>query len=497
MHPALLIDEILKIILELCAEWHPRDYNWTLYQVALSCKAWKDPALDELWRRLPDVTPLIRLLPEHCPYIRIRTLRDVDLTTFHSYASRVRHIKHNQAVIIFSAFRGLLALPRLAAVQFHYGGCDTASNWKATNATRTVDIVSLFRRQRDSTDRRSAALADYLNELKFCGGNLETLRIRGSLMTEPLNRAVESLETLTTLVLHVGNTLTAHTLAAIVALPHLQDLDLHASHIDADELLAACASCDGRSFFPTLSRLRIRAEPVLLQTLLLQILPAGVLRSLHMDVISPAGPQSLRPVFNVLTQYVVPSLEELVIEDFTSAEDIDDISSILAGEYWFSMGLLRPLGKLRGLRHFTITALFPPDLCDDELAELCSWWPHLEALDLGALECPASLPGSWTARMTPSALLALARQCRRLRRAALPMDVSSCDAFLRLPDLADGRLGATSPHALRSLCIGMLPQAPASAAAFARFVHALFPSLVEIESALSGQTLQLDNGAVL
>ncbi|KAH9920809.1 hypothetical protein B0H21DRAFT_844415, partial [Amylocystis lapponica] len=148
------------------------------------------------------------------------------------------------------------------------------------------------------------------------------------------------------------------------------DVDLHASHINADELLAAYASCDGRSFFPTLTRLCIRAEPVLLRTLLLQILPVGVLRLLHMDVISPAGPQSLRPVFSALTQYVVPSLKELVIEDFTSAEDIDDISSILAGEYWFSMSLLRPLGKLRSLRRFTITVLVPPDLCDDELVPL-------------------------------------------------------------------------------------------------------------------------------
>lgn len=62
MHQALLIDEILQIILEFCAEWGWHDYRWTLYQLSQCCSAWKDPALDRLWCRLDGERPLVRLL---------------------------------------------------------------------------------------------------------------------------------------------------------------------------------------------------------------------------------------------------------------------------------------------------------------------------------------------------------------------------------------------------------------------------------------------------
>ena len=63
MHSALLIDEVLEDILEQCADWSGTDYRWTLCQLARSCKAWKDPALDRLWKRLDGVEPLARLAP--------------------------------------------------------------------------------------------------------------------------------------------------------------------------------------------------------------------------------------------------------------------------------------------------------------------------------------------------------------------------------------------------------------------------------------------------
>ena len=66
MHPALLIDEILQVILELCADWHPREYRAALSCLARCCKAWRDPALDRLWSDLTSVTPLLQLLPPEC-----------------------------------------------------------------------------------------------------------------------------------------------------------------------------------------------------------------------------------------------------------------------------------------------------------------------------------------------------------------------------------------------------------------------------------------------
>lgn len=61
MHSALIIDEVLEAMLEHCADWSGADYRWTLCQLARCCKAWKDPALDRLWKRLDAVEPLNRL----------------------------------------------------------------------------------------------------------------------------------------------------------------------------------------------------------------------------------------------------------------------------------------------------------------------------------------------------------------------------------------------------------------------------------------------------
>ena len=59
MHPALLIDEVLRNVFDICSE----QGLYTLSRAARCCKAWKDPALDFIWVRLPSAEPLLRLLP--------------------------------------------------------------------------------------------------------------------------------------------------------------------------------------------------------------------------------------------------------------------------------------------------------------------------------------------------------------------------------------------------------------------------------------------------
>ncbi|KAH0836717.1 hypothetical protein J3R83DRAFT_8446, partial [Lanmaoa asiatica] len=59
MHSALLIDEILQLIFEVILN----DGKTPLCRAARCCQAWKDPALDRIWRRLPSAVPLLSLLP--------------------------------------------------------------------------------------------------------------------------------------------------------------------------------------------------------------------------------------------------------------------------------------------------------------------------------------------------------------------------------------------------------------------------------------------------
>lgn len=58
MHPALLIDELLRQILLFVD-----DDRKSLLASARTCKAWKDPALDYIWAHLASFGPLLLLLP--------------------------------------------------------------------------------------------------------------------------------------------------------------------------------------------------------------------------------------------------------------------------------------------------------------------------------------------------------------------------------------------------------------------------------------------------
>ena len=64
MHQVLLIDEILEVLLDQCAEWSSLDYRLALCQIARTCQAWKDPATDRLWSRLENTRPILRLLAQ-------------------------------------------------------------------------------------------------------------------------------------------------------------------------------------------------------------------------------------------------------------------------------------------------------------------------------------------------------------------------------------------------------------------------------------------------
>lgn len=57
----LAIDEIVRNILCLTGESSTR--RKTAYNVALTCKALLDPGLDELWRVLLSLQPLLSLVP--------------------------------------------------------------------------------------------------------------------------------------------------------------------------------------------------------------------------------------------------------------------------------------------------------------------------------------------------------------------------------------------------------------------------------------------------
>ncbi|GJF00136.1 F-box protein [Phanerochaete sordida] len=94
MHPCLIIDEILQNILG-------RVDDKALYSVSLVCRAFLDPANDELWADLPGLSPLIKCLPrellgasrdyEKCLTV-VRPPLPSELYRFDHYARRVKYL---------------------------------------------------------------------------------------------------------------------------------------------------------------------------------------------------------------------------------------------------------------------------------------------------------------------------------------------------------------------------------------------------------------------
>ena len=84
MHPTrvLYVEEILNEIFsqlrfQSLGDRLPR---WEVAALARTCRAFKEPALDILWEVLPDLTPLVRCLPEASSVdsIGVRSFKHLD-----------------------------------------------------------------------------------------------------------------------------------------------------------------------------------------------------------------------------------------------------------------------------------------------------------------------------------------------------------------------------------------------------------------------------------
>lgn len=97
MHRALFIDEILYAIFrqrgpQLPSEYHSeqRLSGTDLVALARTCRVFKEPALDVLWRELNDSTALVRCLPDICclkgsdPTYSVRHLLSIGVATHHT-----------------------------------------------------------------------------------------------------------------------------------------------------------------------------------------------------------------------------------------------------------------------------------------------------------------------------------------------------------------------------------------------------------------------------
>ncbi len=144
---------------------------------------------------------------------------------------------------------------------------------------------------------------------------------------DSLNESVVALASLQSLTIPLNFFLAPSTLANIATFPSLRVLEVHASHIQADELeelLAPEAAC-----FPAFQELTIRTGGLLLSAILHRI-PIGTLTRLNVDMEKCLrGPAYMKPILELLAQKASTSLlRDLTIEDRTEFDKLEGYSLV-------------------------------------------------------------------------------------------------------------------------------------------------------------------------
>ncbi|KII87333.1 hypothetical protein PLICRDRAFT_112497 [Plicaturopsis crispa FD-325 SS-3] len=457
MHPALYIEEILEEIFE----WSLEKGHGTLCQAARCCRAWKDPALDRVWRRLSSSKPLFQLIPgitiqDQYHYVK-SDKHPPDLRSFHSYAARVKHLAHRYVIridpillssLVTSSVGIPAVLPNLTTVHAMIHAMDTLSPFYVSQKLRYIDLDLGFTSKRGMPPQRETS--EYLEQIATTALDIEHVKVRG-LMSPRFNDTIASMHNLRVLSLHTGASLNANTLAAIMTFPLLNKLHIRAGHLETKDLVSAFdARAAGAIPFPVLRDLRLHVRASCAE-FLLEKLQEDTLQTLLVDLEPEHAAQttmSWGAIFELLRVKARRSLRQLYLECDLPALHDEPTHHII----------LEPLRHLTALRRLTVDTGIPPDFCDADIVRLSRWWPMLTHLDLG--DGPSQ-------RTTMACLPALAKWCPRLEFLSLPIDVEA---------IPEPPAECHPPQtALRTFVCA--DTSARNAAAVNRYLAALFPSL--------------------
>ncbi|KAG6854013.1 hypothetical protein C0991_011500 [Blastosporella zonata] len=484
MQQALLIDEIIRLIFHFSEEDGPA----TLNTLARTCRAWEGPALDYLWTRLPSITPLLQLIPGvelvDGTYVLKTTHPSPDLTRFHLYACRVKHISHRRKVQVDPTIISILTreclpsthpvvmLPSLRSAQLSTSNCDRIQACLSLSGQLSKLTLNLGFKARASNDY----ISQYLQDVVRTAPGLQRLSIRGSL-PESLMGLVSSMSNLQALSLRLGSSLTTEALLAVASFPNLSKLEIHAGHIDAEDLFAAFSQKEA-PLFPSLTELHIRAHtPVLAH--ILENIPIDALHTLRIEAEEEAGvPATWGPVFQNITTKAANTIRNLTIEHHIEVDDMElesapsaDTTSLSPGPPIINTPIpfsqLLTLRSLHHLEKFVLDTTLPPIMSDAELETLIKGWPELQNLDLGL-----AAPKRQTKSLTFRSLGMFASRTPNLKGLTLPVDINGMDT-------ASIPVDSPISHVLTHLTLASAP--PPDSALVAEYLRRLFPALLEVD----------------
>ncbi|KAL4065841.1 hypothetical protein J3A83DRAFT_4098960 [Scleroderma citrinum] len=468
MHRVLLIDETLRLIFDFCLSFYGS--KKLLCDMALCCKAWKNPALDCIWRDLPSAVPLMALLPGFS--------LDVNLTTFYAYANRVKSIHFRHEIMVSPDTWAYLCntghlLPNLQTC--HIKGTTMVDPRSCTSISPRLKEFSLDVSYA-VTGSNSGLIRDVL---LWLGENrsLRCLTVRGY-NTACLRQPFSTLVTLRSLSFHLS-IVTESTFMAISSLPVLSWLDIHASSLSFGRLSSAVMNHCGRGtpFFPSLSVLKIRARLPVIE-LVLRHIPRNNLVALHMDIVNRGQPIPWHSTLLTITA-ASSKLRDLTIDD-TEFNDAPRATRPYPVDYMLTMDDLRLLSKLP-LELLQLDVPHVPDLTDADIEEIVTWWPCLQWLGLGSDMALENMHPAWQPKLTLASLSTLGKGCRELNELVITLDVASA-----VPQIS------CEGHEQLGLLVISSRSKP-NAESLPVFIKTLFPYLTEVTPGYVGDYMDAWN----
>ncbi|KAF9786947.1 hypothetical protein BJ322DRAFT_1107036 [Thelephora terrestris] len=417
MHSALLVDELLQEVFNLCCSGN--EYRKTLVQLARCCQAWKEPALRKAWETLPCVTPLMDLF----------TMSSVSPEEFSNYARMVKHVRlgaktKEKIALGASVYDTTPLFPNLQSVAVLMDGCAASAVHLLLSpmlSTVTIDIgVSTGRA---TGAERSGNIATYLSSLRSSSIPTQKLCIRG-FACEKLNAAVSSLSTLKSLSLKVGTSLSTRTVADIANFPFLEELFVHADRVDADSLEESLASSS--PVFPNIRTLDIRSSIEVAATILRHA-RSTTFTKLSIEVTRNEGTTWTR-----LYSVIPTTVQDIHIDYHIDLDEPTSDTTDTNNDHSLTIGKLEPLSKLT-LRAFTLDTNIPVNLADKDVGTLTRWWPTLKILDLIVSahegckenEDQEAQMISWTPKLTLGCLSTIAKDWPHLEHLRLPINLAA------------------------------------------------------------------------
>ncbi|KAF8523449.1 hypothetical protein BU17DRAFT_43779 [Hysterangium stoloniferum] len=409
----------------------------TCYACALVCKAWLEPALDELWRVIEQPVALFRLLgPMHLTrwmafhiWVYSALVLPSAWTRFQYYARRIRRFIYiedgtaaSRAIFDISVFaeiartrRHLVVLPYLQHLQWqsvHLGYATLFMHAELSQLT-----VSLDRFPMDAHGFEAAAT--FLCECASRLPDLSELDLRASFSVSEVEaqllgmlRCFRRLKKLSLPRFWI----TTSVLAVVADLPYLERIGWepfaiwteHANDVDIINFAEPDRS------FPELDHISLETSFTCVTRLLEDGTLPTRLTSIMISTIDVVMPRTLQHFFQ-LCAACYPALTDLVLHLFPVGKD-----PLIFYYDIISFETLQPILAIPTIRSFALWCPEQLPFTDANLEEIAQRWPDLTHLSLTSDPYIESHP-----RLTLSALVSLATHCPRLRHVTLYLDLTA------------------------------------------------------------------------